>query len=68
MKIKTKRILGVVCAGVICVTLLPPSLSAWAAPSGTEESIARLEPLVEETSPAENDSAAEESVVESNEN
>ena len=68
MKIKTKRILGVVCALVMCVTLLPTSISALAAPSGTEESIASLETLVEETSPAENDSAAEESVVESNEN
>ena len=68
MKIKTKRILGVVCALVMCVMRLPTSISALAAPSGTEESIASLETLVEETSPAENESAAEESVVESNEN
>ena len=75
MKSKTKRILSVVCALVMCVTLLPTSISALAAsepetPASTEavvtdESTAAVEDEtteagnVETTAPAESETGAE---------
>lgn len=59
MKTKTKRILSIVCALVMCVTLLPTSISALAAPA-EGETPASTEAIVEEGTTAETEAETEE--------
>ncbi len=59
MKTKTKRILSIVCALVMCVTLLPTSISALAAPA-EGETPASTEAIVEEGTTAETEEETSE--------